>query len=161
MQDVNCMVYNNKFIMVTVIISHINPLSSNEHLVWIYGKIGNSLEEIVDTSSNIDKELLKLPKVEISETSIIDFMMSNHYIGKLSSDVLVTNSCHFGDDTINLTGIAINHTMMDDVSEKDKDIARKSFEEYTSYRKRIGKYISKDMYKEFAKLSPKNILFSY
>lgn len=159
-RDINCAVYGNKFIMVSATFS--DPVfhhSIQEPIVWIYGKIGNSLKPI-DVSSSTNKDILKLPKVEISESSIIDFMMTNHYIGHVSNDILVTNRRYFRDDAIDLTGIAINHAMMDGASEKDKGIARKSFEEYASYRKRIGKYISKDMYKEFAKLSPKNMLFS-
>lgn len=159
-RDINCAVYDNKFIAVSARFS--DPVfhhSIQEPIIWVYGKIGNSLKDI-DVSSNTNKEILKLPKVEISEASIIDFMMTNHYIGHASNDILVTNRRYFRDDAIDLTGIAINHAMLDDASEKDKEIARKSFEEYVSYRKRIGKYISKDMYKEFAKLSPKNMLFS-
>jgi hypothetical protein len=119
---------------------------------------------------NIDCGIIKLPLSIYFEDEIESESERNIDIGEIKQ-YMIEN--HIGSESYNheptyvknisFMGAELNiecingRVLLENISEEEKDRVAESFELYESFRKRLGKHISRSMVSEFSKLAPSNI----
>ena len=94
--------------------------------------------------------------IDINE--VIKFAIENHLGTKLLDDQeTYEESIIFMGNTITVTCLN-SKIYLDEISDESKEKANESFKKLESFRKRIGKQLSKASFNDFSKLAPRNIL---
>ena len=148
-------VIQNKYVVVTTEI-----FSYCTSIAYIYNA---DAKDVVEIDESITNELMKAEDIkEIDLKQLDEFFIKNHlalHCLKMPSDegVVFEVKAKFMGDAISIKCLDAN-ILLRNIDESAKKEVKNSFKDFELFRKKAGKYVSKNNLEEFSKLSTRNIL---
>ena len=147
-------VYDNKFVVIEISQKHFSTHLSSIVNIYAYTTNYGAIKITNLKENDFDKKTADVTKADVEK-----WMIENHVgLGDVFYDeMLHTNRVEFMGNSIDV--IYFNgKNIMNTLSNEDIEKVEKSFNELNSFRKKVGKNITKSMIDKFYKLSDKNVL---